>query len=207
MKLTVGLAHGLSLLLVSSSVSFAAAGFAGAAFIVPRPNHPNDPPETDVLPNGRRALLQTAWTAAATAATTAAFSSVLGVAPAQAADTGAQVRGTPVNAFNGLTFQYRGNDFNGLRATDLEEPSISYRDFCEELKTGRVVLVEFLAPNGDVAYATTTLTNGSQQRIRIGEGYPIERHDGYSSPAFAIRTVQNAGVPYKFVVPSLAARP
>ena len=58
-----------------------------------------------VVPEGLRALLQTAWTA--TAATWMASSVPV---PAHA-DTGAQVRGTPVNAFNGLTFQYRGNDF------------------------------------------------------------------------------------------------
>ena len=68
-------------------------------------------------------------------------------------------------------------------------------------------MVEFYAHNGDVAYATlTTEAAGetSRRRIRIGEGYPIERNDGYSSPAFASRTVQNAAVSYKFVVPSLA---
>ena len=46
--------------------------------------------------------------------------------------------------------------------------------------------------------------NNNGNKIRIGEGYPIEQHDGYSSPAFAIRTVKNANVPYKFVVPALA---
>ena len=56
-----------------------------------------------VVPEGLRALLQTAWTATAAAWMASSV-------PAHA-DTGAQVRGTPVNAFNGLTFQYRGNDF------------------------------------------------------------------------------------------------
>lgn len=116
------------------------------------------------------------------------------------ADTGAEVRGTPVNAFNGLIFQYRGNDFPGLRAADIDEPSISYADFVAKLKAGEVTAVEFLAPDGDVAYATL----GGNKKIRIGEGYPIEQHDGYSSPAFAIRTVKNAGVPYKFIVPALS---
>ena len=123
------------------------------------------------------------------------------VAPAWAAADVPEVRGTPVNAFNGLAFQYRGNDFDGLHADDLDEPSIPYKEFVEKLKAGQVTFVEFMAPDGDAAYATLQ-ANGS--RIRIGEGYPIERHDGYSSPAFAIRTVQDAGVPYKFVVPALA---
>jgi len=116
------------------------------------------------------------------------------------ADTGAEVRGTPVNAFNGLAFQYRGNDFAGLKASELNEPSVSYAEFVEKLKSGDVVFVEFLAPNGDVAYAKF---KDKSEPIRIGEGYPIEQPDGYSSPAFAIRTVKNAGVPYKFVLPAL----
>ena len=166
------------------------------------------PPGVDARTNGRRSVLQTAWTIAA--ATVLTFSDVVVGTRSAHADTGAVVRGTPVNAFNGLTFQYRGSDFDGLRATDVPEPSISYREFCELLKTpGGVTLVEFMAPDGDVAYATLTTKDAgdaaaASRRIRIGEGYPIERHDGYSSPAFAIRTVQNAGVPYKFVVPSLS---
>jgi hypothetical protein len=122
---------------------------------------------------------------------------------AKAADTGAEVRGTPVNAFNSLMFQYRGNTFNGLSEQEIDEPSISYLDFCSKLKTGDVTFVEFLAPYGDVAYATLKSNNG--RPIRVGAGYPIEQHDGYSSPAFAIRTVSNAGVPYKFTVPALSS--
>jgi len=125
---------------------------------------------------------------------------VLGSADAVAADTGADVRGTPVTPFNSLMFQYRGSDFSGLSAQDLGEPSISYKDFIDRMKAGEVSFVEFRAPDGDVAYATV---NGSEKPIRIGEGYPIEQHDGYSSPAFAIRAVRNAGVPYKFIVPGL----
>ena len=126
------------------------------------------------------------------------------------ADTGAEVRGTPVNAFNALAFQYRGSDFNGLTASDIDEPSISYQEFVSKLKSGEVLFVEFYAPDGDVAYATlkspsnSPNNNNNNNKIRIGQGYPIEQHDGYSSPAFAIRTVKNANVPYKFVVPALA---
>lgn len=116
------------------------------------------------------------------------------------ASTGVEVRGTSINAFNGLIFNYRGNDFNGLDAKDIDEPSISYSEFVVKLKDGGVSFVEFYAPDGDVAYATL---KEDGRVIRIGEGYPIEQHDGYSSPAFAIRTVQNAGVPYKFVVPAM----
>ena len=108
---------------------------------------------------------------------------------------------------------------NGLDASSLNEPSIPYAEFNEKLKNGRVELVEFLAPNGDVAYVTlkgdtTNLeeeaSNGvpitattNSVRLRIGEGYPLEQTDGCSSPLFCIRTVKNAGVPYKFIVKGL----
>ena len=87
------------------------------------------------------------------------------------ADTGAEVRGTAVTPFNGLAFQYRGSDFGGLKAADIDEPSVSYIDFMQRLKAGEVKFVEFLAPDGDKAYATFLDKDGKpQQPIRIGEG-------------------------------------
>jgi len=113
-----------------------------------------------------------------------------------------EIRGTKIDNFNGLSFNYRGNDFNGLDASTLNEPSISYMDFLSKLGKGEVEFVKFYAPDGDVAYATL---KDMEKPIRIGEGYPIEQHDGYSSPAFAIRSVKEKGVPYKFVLPALDA--
>ena len=115
-------------------------------------------------------------------------------------------QGIEVTPFNGLIFNYRNSQFPGLEASSLNEPSISYAEFCDKLKAGQVEFVEFLAPDGDVAYATLKSSDGGAKAapIRVGEGYPIEQHDGWSSPAFAVRTVKNAGVPYKFVVPALA---
>jgi hypothetical protein len=88
------------------------------------------------------------------------------------ADTGAEVRGIGVNPFNSLIFQYRGSDYGGLKASDLNEPSIPYATFVERLKAGEVEFVEFLAPHGDVAYATFKTKNGEGKStpIRIGEG-------------------------------------
>mmetsp|Transcript_10322 Transcript_10322/g.25019 ORF Transcript_10322/g.25019 Transcript_10322/m.25019 type:complete len:178 (-) Transcript_10322:106-639(-) len=106
-----------------------------------------------------------------------------------------------VTAFNGLAFNYRGGEYGGLDASTIDEPTVTYKEFNEKLKAGEVVFVEFLAPDGDVAYATF---KDDSKRIRIGEGYPIEQHDGYSSPLFCIRAVKNAGVPYKFTVKGLA---
>jgi hypothetical protein len=121
-------------------------------------------------------------------------------------------QGIEVNAFNGLAFNYRGGEYDGLDASTLNEPSISYKDFNTFLKSNEVELVEFMAPDGDVAYVTLKGTAGADgeksttsqsKRIRIGEGYPLEQHDGFSSPMFCVRTVKNAGVPYKFVVKGL----
>lgn len=115
-------------------------------------------------------------------------------------------QGIEVTPFNGLTFNYRSSDFGGLDAEDLDEPSVPYKEFCQRLKNGDVEFVEFYAPDGDKAYVTFKAKEGEAKPapIRIGEGYPIEQHDGWSSPAFAVRTVKNAGVPYKFTVPGLA---
>mmetsp|Transcript_27192 Transcript_27192/g.31266 ORF Transcript_27192/g.31266 Transcript_27192/m.31266 type:complete len:218 (-) Transcript_27192:76-729(-) len=119
----------------------------------------------------------------------------------------------------------------GLDASLLDEPSISYKDFLDKLTKGEVVFVEFLAPDGDVAYATvkvveetTTVTKGEvgkdgeegqpittttsttvEKKLRIGEGYPIELRDGISSPLFCIKAVKAANVPYKFTVKGLSA--
>ena len=115
-------------------------------------------------------------------------------------------QGIEVNAFNGLIFNYRGGEYNGLDPTTLNEPSVSYAEFNQRLKAGEVEFVEFIAPDGDAAYVTFKAKDGAAKGapIRIGEGYPTEQHDGYSSPLFCVRAVKNAGVPYKFTVPALA---
>jgi len=128
------------------------------------------------------------------------FSTLMVSSKALAEDV--EIRGTKIDSFNGLIFNYRGNDFNGLDSSTLNEPSISYAEFLDKLDKGDVQFVKFLAPDGDVAYATI---KDMEKPIRIGEGYPIEQHDGWSSPTFAIRSVKEKGVPYKFIVPGLDA--
>mmetsp|Transcript_4259 Transcript_4259/g.10631 ORF Transcript_4259/g.10631 Transcript_4259/m.10631 type:complete len:231 (+) Transcript_4259:93-785(+) len=134
--------------------------------------------------------------------------------PVRAAQEPELRQGIKVDPFNGLAFNYRGGDFGGLHSSEVNEPSITYADFNDKLKSGQVAFVEFLAPDGDVAYASIKQQDGDSsgsgssssstgKKLRIGEGYPIEQHDGYSSPMFCVRAVKNAGVPYKFVVPAL----
>jgi hypothetical protein len=137
----------------------------------------------------------------------AAALSWLGIADAAVAEQAKEYRQEiEVNAFNGLAFNYRGTDNNGLDSATLNEPSVSYAEFNQRLKSGEVEFVEFMAPDGDAAYATFKAKEGQEKGspIRIGEGYPTEQHDGFSSPMFCVRTVKNAGVPYKFTVPALA---
>lgn len=107
------------------------------------------------------------------------------------------------DVFNGLIYNYRGNGFNGLDASTLDEPSIPFLEFGDRLTKNEVAFVEFMAPDGDVAYATFTGDDEKNKRIRIGEGFPIEQHDGYSSPMFVVRALNNKNVPYKFTVAGL----
>ena len=106
--------------------------------------------------------------------------------------------------FNSLAFNYRGGESPTVATAELNEPSVSYAEFLEKLNADQVTFVEFLAPNGDKAYATFKSEDSNNSNpIRIGEGYPIEDPEGWSSPAFVIKAVAKAKVPYKFVVPGL----
>jgi hypothetical protein len=156
----------------------------------------NQPKEHE--PSSRRCFLG--------ASAAVASSLVAAVSSASAAQDPEYRQGIEVTAFNGLIFNYRNSQFGGLDADDINEPSMSYVEFCQKLKDGQIEFVEFMAPDGDKAYATLKSPDGQAKAppVRVGEGYPIEQHDGWSSPAFAVRTVKNAGVPYKFTVPGLA---
>jgi hypothetical protein len=230
-------------------------------------NNNIDNDNSSIMSRRRRSLLTETTTAAATALVVALLLSTAAYSQeAVAEDTvggGPEVRGIPVTPFNGLMFNYRGFDYGGLTADQVSnvvnEPSVSYKEFMDKLKAGDVEFVEFMAPDGDAAYATfkKSSSNNNNQPIRIGEGtlrttcvhiffssvcccccvvfffslivllylviiiivvvvviivisdiyyigYPIEQHDGWSSPAFAIRAVKNAGVPFKFTVPALS---
>ena len=107
-----------------------------------------------------------------------------------------------INTFNSLIYNFKNSALDGgLDASTLNEPSISFIEFGEAMKKGQVTFVEFLAPNGLVAYAT--LKKNPKKPIRIGQGYPTGAKNSWSSPDFVIRSVSNYGVPYKFTVPAL----
>jgi hypothetical protein len=115
--------------------------------------------------------------------------------------------GVPLTAFNGLAFQYRGNNNIGLKVSTLNEPSVPYSEFLDRIDKGEVEFVEFMAPSGDAAYVTFKAKDGEakQTPIRIGEGYPIEDPEGWSSPAFVVKIVKKKDIPFKFTVAALAA--
>mmetsp|Transcript_165 Transcript_165/g.408 ORF Transcript_165/g.408 Transcript_165/m.408 type:complete len:199 (-) Transcript_165:59-655(-) len=111
----------------------------------------------------------------------------------------------PWTPFNGLIFNYRNSQYPGLDASTLDEPSVPFLEFGKRLEKGEVAFVEFMYPHGDAAYVTfkPSEEEPDPKPIRIGEGFPLEQHDGWSSPAFVVRALNNYGVPHKFTVPAL----
>ena len=147
----------------------------------------------------REGSTRRAWLAGGTSALIAGIAASV---PAEAAPLGA---GTPVrreiDAFNSLVYNFKNEDLSGgLDASTLTEASIPFTEFGQKMKDGQVTFVEFMAPSGDVAYATIKGGNGP---IRIGQGYPINKRGRWSSPDYVIRAVSNFKVPYKFTVPGM----
>ena len=81
--------------------------------------------------------------------------------------------------------------FNGLSKEDAPPGSLPYTQFLEAVKAKKVEGVVFQPPNGDVAYA---IIDGKSQRI--GEGWPVEISNSWSSPSWVVRILENEGVPY-----------
>ena len=138
-------------------------------------------------------------------ASSAAAGSVLRPAPSLADDPSTsalnrQLLEKGVNPFNSACMGFGCSDANGLEFGGKPKPppgvdSISYPDFLQALKDKKVSFVEFSAGMND-AYATITDVNNGAP-ILIGEGYPIEKGDGWSSPLFVVRTLDNMDVPHK----------
>lgn len=171
----------------------------------------------------RRSVLSSLLTATAAAGASVLFPNGA-FAEAESMERG----GVPLTPFNSLAFNYRGGESPTVDASAIDEVSIPYAEFLEKLASDQVEFVEFLAPNGDKAYATfkapavavvaaaaegeegvaasssAPASSSSSKPIRIGEGYPTEDPEGWSSPAFVIKAVAKKNVPYKFVVPGLS---
>jgi hypothetical protein len=156
-----------------------------------------EPPKSSTSSGNRRAFVATTFATIATitsASPDEAFAKSLG-----SKDSVVQ---REINTFNSLIYNFKNSALDGgLDASTLKEPSISFIEFGEAMKKGQVTFVEFMAPNGLVAYAT--LKKNPKKPIRIGQGYPTGAKNSWSSPDFVIRSVSNYGVPYKFTVPAL----
>jgi hypothetical protein len=87
---------------------------------------------------------------------------------------------------------YQQPDFNGLDAASAPASSMPYAEFLDAVKAKKVEGVVFYPPAGDEAYAL--LKDG--RSVRVGEGWPIEVSNSWSSPTWVMRILQNEGVPY-----------
>eukprot|EP00752_Nemacystus_decipiens_P010559 g9402.t2 len=93
--------------------------------------------------------------------------------------------------------EFQGLDYPGAPAPTDEE-SITFKSFLESLDKGLVAKVDFLA-NGNKAYAfVKPSATGEPTRIRVGEGYPDEQGNGWSSPLWVVRALNDRNVPYHF---------
>lgn len=71
--------------------------------------------------------------------------------------------------------------------------TITYADFLEAAKNKKIKGVVFMPPSGDVAYALI-----GEGKFRVGEGWPIEVSNSWSSPTYVARILQNLDVPYVY---------
>lgn len=90
---------------------------------------------------------------------------------------------------------FGAQDYPGAPAPTDEE-SITFKTFLDSLDKGVVAKVDFLS-GGDKAYAFLKPAGGGSgepTRIRIGEGYPDEQTNGWSSPLWVVRALNDRNV-------------
>ncbi|CAM9964017.1 unnamed protein product [Ectocarpus sp. 8 AP-2014] len=93
--------------------------------------------------------------------------------------------------------EFQGLDYPGAPAP-TDEDSITFKSFLQSLDKGLVTKVDFLA-GGDKAYAFVKPdAAGEATRIRVGEGYPDEQGNSWSSPLWVVRALNDRNVPYHF---------
>lgn len=68
-----------------------------------------------------------------------------------------------------------------------------YGEFLKALKDKKVEGVVFEPPSGSEAYA---IVDGKS--VRMGEGWPTDLGNSWSSPTWVVRILEEEGVPYKF---------
>lgn len=105
---------------------------------------------------------------------------------------------------------YRNQDFNGL--SDAPNNAMPYPDFLDAVKSKYVRSVEFIQPSGDEAYALLEDADGKlcqkydpdavvadgACRLRMGNGWPVEVSNSWSSPTWVVRILKNENIPYEW---------
>lgn len=93
---------------------------------------------------------------------------------------------------------YRGTDYGGAPAPSTGEPMMSFQDFVAQLKDEqlrkKVRMVDIYGAGGEQVYVSLT----SGDKVRVGEGLPIEDSNGWSSSLWLVRILKNEGVPFEY---------
>lgn len=121
-------------------------------------------------------------------------SAVIGISPTK---TAAEV---PVDPFNSMCLGFGCNSVKGVELSSgtpkpTDEESMSWADFLAAIDEKKVARVDFFDVNMQKAYAVLN----DDVRILIGEGYPIEAGNSWSSTTFVARILNNNKVPYTFL--------
>lgn len=91
---------------------------------------------------------------------------------------------------------YNGPDYGGAPKLETGEANIDMPAFLKLVDEKKVEKVELLE-GGNVAYAYIVKEGGAAaERVRIGEGFPIENGKTWSSPLFVVRILKDRQIPY-----------
>mmetsp|Transcript_12882 Transcript_12882/g.38887 ORF Transcript_12882/g.38887 Transcript_12882/m.38887 type:complete len:173 (-) Transcript_12882:946-1464(-) len=108
-----------------------------------------------------------------------------------------------VDPFNSMCLGFGCNSAQGVdrpfgAAKPTDEDSIDWAAFLAALEARQVARVEFDDVRMNKAWAI--LSDGDlPRRIRVGEGYPVESGQSWSSTLFVARILQNFKVSYTFL--------
>jgi len=108
----------------------------------------------------------------------------------------------PVDPFNSMCLGFGCNAAQGVDApgapAPLDEESVPWMTVMKLIDEKKVSAVEF----DDVAMNKAWIlvkAEGLPDRVRIGEGYPIEDGRSWSSPLFVTRILDNNQIKYSYV--------
>lgn len=106
----------------------------------------------------------------------------------------------PVDPFNSMCLGFGCNAVRGVEQNTgapkpLDEDSIDWQTFLGLVDAKGVKRVEF----GDVNMTKAWAVLDGDKRVLIGEGYPLDQGDTWSSPLFVARILQNNNIKYSFI--------